>query len=248
MRAGIAFLFFVFVILFATGARADDPTAADLKKKGDDAMDALRYDEALAAYTQAYELGHDPAILYNRGRLHQARGEMPAAVDDLERFEREASPDLRAKVPKLSELLAEVRAKVSTLGIHCNVDGARVMVRGVVVGTTPLENVRLNSGAATLEVLAPGYTAYRRDLALAGGGSNVVDVVLVASAAPPSSTPEEQQPEATPITKKWWFWVGAAAIVVAGGITIFALTRPDKSPSDGEQFQPGRVSGPLVTF
>lgn len=34
----------------------------------------------------------------------------------------------------------------------------------------------------------------------------------------------------TPIYKKWWFWTGVAVVGVAGGVGIYAATRPDGPP------------------
>jgi hypothetical protein len=160
-------------------AASSDPRAADLKKRGDDAMDSLRYDDALAAYAQAYAINHDPALLYNQGRALQALGRYPDALAAIERFAREASPDLRAKVPQLDQLLVDLRAHVAHLAIHCDLAGARVLVRDRVVGTTPLGGtIDLEAGKATLEIDAEGYVPYKRDLDLKGGTTTAVDAQL----------------------------------------------------------------------
>jgi tetratricopeptide (TPR) repeat protein len=43
----------------------------------------------------------------------------------------------------------------------------------------------------------------------------------------------ETPPETTdkPIYKKWWFWTGLAVVGAAGGVGIYAATRPDGPPS-----------------
>src|SRR4051794_30916405 len=64
--------------------------AAELKKRGDDAMDSLRYDDALAAYAEAYGITRDAALLYNQGRALQALGRYPEALASIERFAKEA--------------------------------------------------------------------------------------------------------------------------------------------------------------
>src|SRR5262249_14067665 len=79
-----------------------DESAAALKQRGDAAMDSLRYDDAIAAYEKAYAISKDPAILYNLGRVHQARGVYPKALEYLERFDREAPPELKSRVPLLA--------------------------------------------------------------------------------------------------------------------------------------------------
>ena len=154
--------------------------AGEAKRRGDEAMDSLRYADALAAYSEAYALSRDPALLYNTGRAYQALGDFPAALAQLERFGTEAPPDLRARVPKLNELLAELRARVSTLTLRSNVAGARVLVRDRVVGTTPLEApLKLSAGRASLEVSADGYQTVRKEIELPGGSTAVVDADLV---------------------------------------------------------------------
>jgi tetratricopeptide (TPR) repeat protein len=44
---------------------------------------------------------------------------------------------------------------------------------------------------------------------------------------PPPPPPRETT---TPVYKKWWFWTGIAVVGVAGGVGIYAATRPDGPP------------------
>jgi hypothetical protein len=160
------------------GAPADD-----LKQRGDQAMDAARYADALALYDQAYAASHDPAILYNVSRIHQKTGNYPAALDALERFSAQASPDMRGRVPRLEALLAELRGKVVTFDIYCNVDGARVLVRDQVIGRTPLlKPVRVAAGPQKVEILLDGYFPFERQLDAQGGQTLVIDAQLASKA------------------------------------------------------------------
>ena len=144
--------------------------AKELKSQGDEAMDSLRYEEALDKYTKAYQLSRNPALLYNRGRAFEALTRYPEALDEIIKFEAEAPPDLKKKVPQLTELITSLRNKVSTLRVSSNVAGSRVVVRSKVVGTTPLPGpLRLNSGEATVEVTADGYHAFKKTVDLPGG-------------------------------------------------------------------------------
>jgi hypothetical protein len=297
---------FVLVVTIAARANAGDPPpprsddAAAEKQRGDQAMDALRFDEALEAYTHSYELGRDPAVLYNRGRLYQARSDYPKALQDLETFERDAPPALRAKVPKLAELIADVRSHVATLTLKCNVAGARVLIRGKDVGTTPLDALRINAGPAKIEISSPDHAPYVSETSLLGGSSTTLDVALVAKEAmgtlvvsadgPATIVVDGEQvgvapvevlrmpgthkvvikraatddvetsavlvagarrevhfdaPPKKPLTSQWWFWAGTGAIVVGAAVTIFFVSRTEKSPADGDGFSPSRVSGPL---
>src|SRR5215212_6386311 len=61
--------------------------AAAHKKSGDEAMDTFRFADALAAYTDAYAITKDTALLYNMGRALQALNRFPEALDKLEAFD-----------------------------------------------------------------------------------------------------------------------------------------------------------------
>lgn len=152
--------------------------AAELKAKGDAAMDARHFDEAIAIYTQAYAVSPDAALLYNRSRAHEARGEYPDAFADLEKFSNTASPELRARVPRLTELLLELRNKISSFELTSNVPGAKVLVGGREIGTTPLPKTMINAGKVTVEVLADGYFPYKHELEIKGGGLTAIDAPL----------------------------------------------------------------------
>jgi hypothetical protein len=154
-------------------------SAEALKKQGDDAMDDLRYADALAAYEKAYALTPTPALLYNQARALQALNRHPEALDMFERFSAEAPPDLKAKVPQLAELIADERARVSTATIVCNVPGARVLVRERLVATTPVKGpLRVSAGKGFLDVIADGYEPYRKELEFPGGDTVRIEVEL----------------------------------------------------------------------
>jgi hypothetical protein len=185
MRLGRHALLTLCFVLASAGAASAEPTqvdktqAATLKKRGDEEMESLRYAEALTDYTEAYRLTSDPALLYNRARVLEALERFPEALAELERFSHEASPQLRAKVPQLKELMKDLGARITTLSIRCNVDNARVLVRDKIVATTPLEGpIRVNAGQAAIEVVADGYHGYKQTFELPKGGSITVDVEL----------------------------------------------------------------------
>ena len=79
------------VASLSSPAHADEPDAtarsAELKRQGGLAMDKLEFGAAEEAYKKAIELTPNDATLhYNLGKVHQARDNYPAAVDELERF------------------------------------------------------------------------------------------------------------------------------------------------------------------
>lgn len=153
--------------------------AAERKASGDEAMEALRYEDALAAYGEAYAITKNPALLYNMGRALEALNRFPEALEKLTAFDAAASPELKARVPRLPTLIAELRQRVSTLDIRTNVEGARIVVRNVVVGKSPLpEPLKLVAGPAEIEIDAEGYFGAKKSVTLEGGAEQTVTFEL----------------------------------------------------------------------
>jgi hypothetical protein len=159
--------------------KSDKAEAAKLKKAADESMDHDRPADALTLYARAYELTNDPALLYNQGRAHEALGDYPEALDKLERFEHDASPALRAKVPGLHDLITDIRGRIATLVVTTNAPGARLLIREKAAGTIQKEaRVRTRAGMASIEVAAEGYVSFKKDIDLAGGSVVKVDAQL----------------------------------------------------------------------
>lgn len=176
------FVWLAFAMAIAAPMQAWAQQKVDVEKikaQADEAMDNLRYADALDGYQKAYSASHDPRFLYNMGRALGALGQYPEAVEKLERFKLDAPADLRARVPQLDQLLGDFRRHVSTLSVKCNVPGARVLVRSKEVGTTPLADVRLNSGPADIEVVAADYVVQRQNVTLPEGNRLDVNFELV---------------------------------------------------------------------
>ncbi len=186
MPRGLAILIAIALFLLLPSLASAQKTEADeAKRRGDEAMVALRYEEALAAYKTAYESTKSPALLYNMGRAYEGLADFPKALDALEEFADKASPDLKARVPKLDELLRDVRAHVATLVLSAPIDGAEIRLGERVIGKTKQGQavLRVNAGKARLVVTAEGYFPFERDLALEGGKVETVEAQLMARAS-----------------------------------------------------------------
>jgi hypothetical protein len=168
----------------AQPAESEEPAAAaeELKRQGDALMVERRYTEALAKYDLAYARHPSPALLYNRSRAYESLGQYPAALEQLEAFVTEAPAELKARVPKLDELVEETRGRVTTLTVSSNVEGARVLVNRVLIGETPIRGQRVNSGSATIEVFKDGFTPRRARHLLPGGRDYAIDFALASTA------------------------------------------------------------------
>ncbi len=167
---------FSIAMLVATVARAqsNDEAIAKLKDRGDAQMHDLHFREALEQYDAAMKLGGGAAIQYNRARALQGLGENPRALDALEEFVRTASPELRARVPQLDELIADLRGHVAWIVIASNVEHATVRIGHDVVGTTPINvPIRVSIGHVVIEASAPGWRTATRELTLASGETHV---------------------------------------------------------------------------
>lgn len=164
----------------APDVRDRDTRVAELKKRGDELLDVRRYAEALAAYDDAYALNPTAALLYNRGRALQFLGRYPEALEAIEQFARDASPEVRARVPALARLLEDLRGRVGALVVVGLADGARVLVNDRQVGITPLAGpLAVPAGRVTLDVFAEGYFPLHRDVEVAPRTTRKLELRLV---------------------------------------------------------------------
>jgi hypothetical protein len=164
----------------ASVAQNDDEDAATLKKEGDQAMVERRYKDALANYDASYAKNPDPALLYNRGRAYESLGRFPEALAAFEAFVAQASAPLKARVPKLDELIDEVRGKVSYLTLTTNAQDARVLLDKELLGPAPIERLAVNAGEAIVEVVAEGFHPSSQPVTLPGREVVTLEVVLQA--------------------------------------------------------------------
>src|SRR5262245_54674118 len=89
-----------------------DIAAETLRARGNESMDAQRYEKAVDLYARAYAISKDPALLYNQGRAMHLLGRYASALDHLERFAAEAPDQVKERVPGLAHMIAELKAKV----------------------------------------------------------------------------------------------------------------------------------------
>lgn len=149
--------------------------AAELKHRGDGLLIERRYLDALEAYDRSYALSPNVAIDYNRGRALQFLARYPEALDAYERFAQQASPDLRAKVAGLDDIIEDVRGKVATVKITVDGTPARVLIGGKDVGLDALKvPFRVNAGPTTIELLSDEYFEFRREVVLPAKVTTVV--------------------------------------------------------------------------
>lgn len=153
--------------------------ADQLKREADGLMDNIRYEEALAKYREAYAISAAPALLYNMGRALEALARYPEALESLRAFDAKAPPDIHAKVPNLSKLIAEIEGRTCVLTVEANA-GATVKLGDVVLGKTPLTSVRVNAGKRIrVEIALEGFELETREVELPSRGDVKIKVALV---------------------------------------------------------------------
>jgi hypothetical protein len=165
------------------GTAFAEPSADELKTRGNQAMLELNYQEAITAYKAALALNpNDVSLHYNLGRAHQARGDYPAALDALTEFEQKAPPETKAKVPSLAQLVADVKSRVGELTVHCNTEvskGAIVVEGGSKVegcSTSPKRirvSVAAKSASVELRLESDVFQAPPVKVDVVGGGPPV---------------------------------------------------------------------------
>lgn len=171
----------LFILLIAGGAYGDEEDAASWKLRGDEAMDAGRAAEALAAYKHAASLEPTPALDYNVGRALLAIGDFAGALDAFERYDQEAPADLKKKTYRLAEVISELRTKVASLVFVAD-DSSRIeahaMVQGVDIGHLPHAPLRVNPGRKEIRIEREGFEPFVETLDFIGGTTTRVEVLL----------------------------------------------------------------------
>jgi hypothetical protein len=168
----------------AVESAVEDPQAVqlrrakELKARGDELSRSQKYADAIAVYRDAYDLGRDPAVLYNQGRAEDQLGDSAAALESFTRFQAEAGPDLLAKVPGLKRLIERLEGEVARLTVLANVPGARVTFEDRVLGEVPITRRVMNAGVGTLEVTREGHYPARLEVELRAGEAVTLQLEL----------------------------------------------------------------------
>jgi PEGA domain/TPR repeat len=161
-------------------AAAQEKSSSDLKRSGNEKMDASDFVGALDDYQAALKLDPNDATLhFNIGRAHGLLGHNVEALAELEKFGRTASAEMKARA-QFDLLYAQTKAKVAFLTVTCSVQGARVLVGQKLVGNAPLAHVPVDAAAtARVSIDAEGYRDDAQNVQLAGGREVTVQCRLL---------------------------------------------------------------------
>jgi hypothetical protein len=162
-----------------------------------------RFEDALQAYSRAYELFNAPALLFNIGQCHKNLQNHERAIFFFEGYLREETdPEKRALA---EELIAVSRGQLARQRIE--------PPKSDPVGAAP----RADAGAPAAP--PPPTTA----VTVAPDPASTAPVFVTSPALDEGPTPIEERP----LYRTWWFWtaIGVGAAVVTGA-AIYYGTAP----------------------
>jgi tetratricopeptide (TPR) repeat protein len=164
-----------------------------------------RFQEALDAYTRAFEIYPVPALLFDIGQCHRNLKHYDRAIFFFEGYLREETNPARRKLAQ--QLIAELKTQIEKQ-------------RATPVLAPPPEALAPTPHAAPApepEPVAPKVTA----LAAVEPPRAEANPAPTLVSAPARA--EDQTPAQRPVTSRWWFWtaIGAGALAVAAGLFVY---------------------------
>lgn len=180
-------------LLPATPALAQNDAVTEMARQrfqeGVKFFDGRKYEEARAAFLQAYALKQHPAVLLNLAQS-ELRSNRPAdAARHFAAFLRDNPAASAHERQGAQRGLDEARTKCGRVRVVVDTDGADIFVDGEPVGASPLaEPVDVATGARKVEARQGGHTAALTVTAVAGktvDASLTVEPVATTPIAPP---------------------------------------------------------------
>lgn len=252
----------------AEPSAADRATARSLAGEGYQALQTKDYATAADRFSRADSLVHAPTLMIDWARSLVGLGKF---VEAQERYEQIIREGVDPKSPKswqkaLSDAGTELAALKPRLAwITISISGsseARLTIDGAPVPPAAIGVRRaINPGERTLRVVAKGYLAQKKTLALAEGSDTVADFTLepdpdqqaapstLLDAAPVAAAPSSA-PKRSLVPMYVAFGVGGAGIVMGGVTGALALGKKSslsKSCNSAGQC-PSSESGALGSY
>jgi hypothetical protein len=187
MRALRHPLLFAFAVALAAQPALAQPAAVDVRTQLPEparrAWDAAKqlanasdYKGALVEFQRAYELSHNPRVLFNLGVTEKLSTHYARAVDAWEKELREATGQLSpAELQELKNAIAIVQQFVTTVEILASEPGATLSVDDYPLGQTPFAApVRIDVGKHTLKLTKEGFADIVKMVDVASGNATPV--------------------------------------------------------------------------
>jgi hypothetical protein len=182
-------------------ARAEPPSASDVEaarahyRRGVQLYGERNYEEALVELQRAKDLAPTFRLFYDIALVQRELGDAAGALRSFASYldaGAEAPPARRAEVERA---IAELTAKVATVTVTSNVDGAEITDGDRVVGTTPLAvPLRLNPGPHRIGMSKAGYRPVTKPIDVGAGDRAEIPFSLEESAPPAPVSPVAAPP------------------------------------------------------
>jgi hypothetical protein len=219
--------------------------AARAFDRGSRLFKQMDYQGAVEAFQRSYKLRRHFLTLCNMARCFARMNDMVKAAATYRRCLREGGGQSKM-ASRLSEDMAKVEARITTLKVESPGKGGVVYLNGRPVGPAP-QTLSLNPGSHVIEVRRDGAQSASTTVETRGGERSVELTPLDLTAPEPASQPATPEPEPEPKPEpeparsglsSTWFWVGvgttvglAAAASVMGVLTNAARDDFDDGPT-----------------
>ncbi len=141
---------------------------------------ASDYKGALVEFQRAYELSHNPRVLYNVGVTEKLLTHYARAVDAWDKELREGAAQLAPnEVQELNNAIAIVRQFVTTIDVTANEPDATLYIDDYAIGKTPFTGpVRIDVGKHALKLSKEGFADAVQSVDVASGAKTPVTFKL----------------------------------------------------------------------
>jgi hypothetical protein len=213
--------------------------AAKLFHQGSAAYDAGRYEDALRAWSAAWDLHRTFDIAGNLAQVELKLGRKRDAAEHLTYALRNFPPSAKATVrAEMEARLEAIKKDIPSVRVRVNVPEAEVLVDGRVVGRAPLSDaIYVEPGKHLIAARHAGHTGAQQEVELAAGNTEDVQLTLVAAPVDqPGLPPDDGRPRTNT-----GLLVGGIALAAAGLATGIVGT----VVSSGAASDEADLQGPL---
>lgn len=193
------------------------------------------YERALAAYQKAFDLVHNPKVLFPIATAEEKLGRWVDAAGHYRSFLADAG-DIDAKLRAEAERrLENVKFNLGVLALSVTPDGAQISIDGAVVGTSPLAApLFLAAGEYTLAITADGHKPLEQKLTIEAGSESERTFELESAAViidtprppPPPPAPEPLPPAPSKLAL---YGLGGLAVALGAGATTTGVLAMGKN-------------------
>ncbi len=154
--------------------------ARDRFQRGVDLSDEGNQPAAMAEFQRAYQLTHNPLVLFNISATHEASGQYVQALDAMLQYVALAPPEaVAARRPEVDAALQRLQGRVGRIVVRTDLPGLEVRIDGLVRPTPEAhQGARVSAGTHRVVLIAPNYESGEREVVVAGGATVEVDATL----------------------------------------------------------------------